>query len=178
MEIEVKRTSLAWLGVITALALLGLAGYVVSPRDAAGRPRLYLQDVRAVETYRASAADWAGAWRILDTTLGGVLASSQTDLLQQSRQAQGAFDRAVDLASQVDGQDAPPTLVGLREQALAAATRYTDAAIAVNRWLSAPSPDNLSAAQVRLAEARAALASLEANQWLIQPGAATATPLP
>lgn len=177
MEIEIKRGSLVGLVVVAALAGLVALGYAISPRDDAGRPRLYLPDVRAVETYRAAAVGWVGAWRGLDTALGAVLTSSKTDLLAQSRECQQAFEQAVDLAGQVDGQTAPPTLVGLRELAQAAATQYTDAAIAVNRWLSAPTADNFSAAQTRLGEARTTLASLEANQWLARPAPAV-TPAP
>lgn len=178
MEIEIRRASLVRLGLGAALAGLGLMGCLVSPRDAAGRPRLYLPDVRVVETYRAAAVNWAGAWRSLDTTLEAVLSASQADLLQQSRSAQGAFDQAAALASQVDGQPAPPTLVGLREQALATATRYTQAANGVNRWLSAPTPVNRQAALSQLAEARAALSGLETNQWLLPWPNATVPPAP
>lgn len=178
MEIEIPRSSLSGLLVLAGLSLLLALGYELSPRDEAGRPRLLLPDVRAVEAYRTRAAGWANDWRALDTALVAVLASPQTDLLQQSRRAQGAFDRAMDLAGQVEGQDAPPTLVGLREQVIQVAASYADAATAANRWLSAPSDDNLAAAQARLVEAQATLAGLEANQWLHRMTANTATPEP
>ena len=174
MEIEIRRSSLWGLAALAGLALLLALGYGLSPRDDAGRPRLWFPDVRAVEAYRQSAAGWAQAWRELDSALGLVVASRSTDLLPQSRQAQSAFDQALDLARQVDGREAPATLLGLREQAITAATQYTAAAMAANRWLSAPTDENLAAAQANLAEARAALASLEANQWLARTPPATA----
>ena len=150
--------------VVTA-GLYGL-GDVVSPRTPDGRPVLLLPDVRAVEVYRRQAVAWLQAWRNLDTGLQSVLNAPDSGLLEQSRKAQGSFEAAIQLARAVDAAEAPPTLLGLHDQVAQTATAYVDASVALNRWLSAPSPENRAVADQAYQVAAATLAQVEANAWL------------
>ena len=153
--------------MVLFLALLGGIGYVASPRDEQGRPLLLVPGVRAVETYRRQVVEWAQAWRELDGDLRAILSeTSATSLLAQSQKAQDSFERAVELARRVEQTDAPPALLGLREQAAQTATAYVDTSAAINRWLSAPSEENLAAAQEIYRQASEALAQLESNEWV------------
>lgn len=150
LEIEIRRDWLRamprLLAIVATLALLALfygLGCVVSPRTADGRPVLLAPDVRAVEVYRRQAVEWRKAWRALDTDMQQILsASGELSLLAESGRAQDDFGTAINLARAVDGTDAPPALLGLHDQVALTAQAYVDASVALNRWLSAPTPDN------------------------------------
>ena len=150
--------------VVTA-GLYGL-GDVVSPRTPDGRPVLLLPDVRAVEVYRRQAVAWVLAWRDLEAGLRAVLGAPDSGLLEQSRKAQAGFEAAIQLAREVDAAEAPPTLLGLHDQVVLTAQGYVDTSVAVNRWLSAPSPENRAVADQAYQVAAATLAQVEANAWL------------
>ena len=173
MEIELHRNWVKVLPrlIVTLAALMVLTGlyglgYVVSPRTPDGRPVLLLPDVRAVEVYRRQAVAWLQAWRNLDTGLQSVLNAPDSDLLEQSRKAQASFEAAIQLARAVDAAEAPPTLLGLHDQVALTAQGYVDTSVAVNRWLSAPSPENRAVADQAYQVAAATLAQVEANAWL------------
>jgi len=167
VEIEIRREGLWTALIVLLLALLGGMGYGVSPQDEQGRPLLLLPGVRAVETYRRQVVGWARDWRELDGDLRAILSEvPATSLLAQSQKAQDSFERAVELARRVERTDAPPALLGLREQVGRTATAYVDASAAVNRWLSAPSEENRTAAQQLSEQAFAMLARLAANEWV------------
>lgn len=165
MEIEIPRGGL-WVGL--ALLVIGacnFVGYLVSPRAGDGRPVLLSPDVRAVENYRRQVVGWVADWTALDEHLRAVTEPEQ-ELLTQSRAAQAVFERAVAIARAVDGEDAPPALLGLRDQASATAAAYVDASMALNRWLSAPSPENQAAAGQTHGTANGLLMALVANEWV------------
>ena len=112
MEIELRREWIIGAIVAVVVGALGLLGWAVSPKAADGRPVLLLPDVRAVETYRVSVVQWVKEWQGLDTAMYDLLASDKdTDLLNQSRKAQAAFDQSVTLAVAVDGASAPTALM-------------------------------------------------------------------
>jgi hypothetical protein len=120
-----------------------------------------------VEIYRRQAAIWLQAWQTLDTDLKQSLSTADTtSLLAQSRQAQQDFGTAIDLARAVDGTEAPPALLGLHDQVAETAQAYVDASVALNRWLSAPTPENRHAADQTYQTAASRLAQLDTNAWL------------
>jgi hypothetical protein len=166
MEIEVRRGTALGLIAGILLAYLGVTGYLSSPHDTAGRPVLLLPEVRAVEHYRKLVGTWVVEWRGLDKNVAGILGNDGTRLLATSQQAQQALDLATTLASQVDANEAPSAMVGLRDLSVQAAVDYADASTAAARWLSAPSSANLAAANAALSKARQDRAALEANEWL------------
>ncbi len=167
MEVEVKRETVFVSVVIILMIVFGVIGYPISPRAANGRPVLLLPDVRAVEQYRRSAAAWAAGWRALDADLRAVLeGAGDAELLATSRKAQRAFERTMELANSVDATDAPPPLLGLRDQVGAVSSAYVDASVAVLRWVSAPSPENKSAAETALTNAASAMGVLGENEWI------------
>lgn len=176
MEIEIpRRVGLAAL-LSGALLLLAVLGYVASPRTGDGRPVLLLPDVRAIELYRRATATWTADWRDIGETLAGLLDRQEAPLLDQSRTAQEAFAESVAVARRLESTEAPVALLGLHDQAMAVAAAHVDASTAVNRWLSGPSAENLSAAHEAVEQARTLLAALQANQWLAEPAAAQAQP--
>lgn len=168
MRIEIGRRRLALLlaaAVFTAAAVLGLT---VSPRDAAGRPVLLLPGVRQIERYRDQAREWRSAWQRLSLDLHALPAGP--DLLAASQAAQAAVGRAQQLAAAVDGEAPPPALIGLHDQALAAAQAFTAASLAGARWLSAPTPQNRAGLSASLQAADSALSILADNPWLTGDG--------
>lgn len=166
MEIEIRPGAFSLALAVIAIALLALLGYRVSPRDEAGHPVLLLPDVREVERYRRGAVHWVNEWNAIAADLDQVLAVGDAPLLTRSRQAQRAFDRAMALAQEVDGTEAPSALLGLREQAALNSSAYVAATAAAARWLSAPTDENRATAEAVLIQAKAALAAMEANEWL------------
>ncbi|MCC7358080.1 MAG: hypothetical protein IT317_01285 [Anaerolineales bacterium] len=175
MEIEIRPGTFTMVLAVSAIFLLTLLGYQSSPRDEAGRPVLLLPDVRAVELYRRSAVGWANEWKSMSADLEQILSDADVQLLTRSRQAQRVFDRAVALAQEVDGTEAPSALLGLHEQAASNSNAQIEASAAIARWLSAPTDENRAAADAALANANAALAVLEANDW-IAPASEVNTP--
>jgi hypothetical protein len=165
--IDVRRAWKLWgaLGFVL-LMLCGALGYGVSPRDAQGHPRLWTPEVRAVENYRQAVRGWVSAWVELDTHLRAVVEQPTTDLLADSRAAQAAFEAAIQLAQAVEREAVPATLVGLQEQAGATANAYVDASVAVNRWWSAPTPENQTALVAAFTVAQTRLETLQTNAWL------------
>jgi len=164
VTIEVRREWL-WAAAATTVAVLlyGL-GLAFSARDGAGRPVLLLPDVRAVETYRQRALAWERDWTAIHLDLTTLLADEPADLLNQSRRAQSRLEQAVAIAQAVEGAQAPGVLIGLHDQALAAAGAFAHASAAVSRWLSAPSSTNEEAAQSACQAAAVALAELQGNE--------------
>lgn len=180
MTLEVRRE---WLWTVMGLTLLSLLlglGQIASPRDAAGRPVLLLPDVRAVEGYRQKVVAWNTAWTAIGQDLGRLLTTQETSLLDQSRLAQRLLEQATALAQAAEGTDAPGSLIGLHDQALAAAGSFSQASAAANRWLSAPTPTNEEGAQSAYQAATTALADLQSNTWLAEagPGHNPSTPTP
>ncbi|MFZ6029547.1 MAG: hypothetical protein ACOYYS_17680 [Chloroflexota bacterium] len=159
------RIPLAALLVPLAVILIGL-GWLVSPRDAAGRPVLLTPGIRAVEAYRRQAVAWTEALRLADGETSRILADTSGDLLGRSQQGQRLFEEVLRIAREIDRQSAPPTLFGLREQLAATSASTLDSVQLALRWLSSPTAENETAARARLAEAQKLLAGLEKSQWL------------
>jgi hypothetical protein len=175
MEVEIRPRTFSLVLIVSTIAVLTLLGYQASPRDETGRPVLLLPDVRAVELYRRSAVRWTGQWQEIGASLAEVLTEDGQQLLPRSREAQRAFDRAVALALQVDGTEAPSALLGLHEQAMANSDAHIQASAAVARWLSAPTEENRVAAEAALEAADTAQAAFASNEW-VAPTIATETP--
>jgi hypothetical protein len=166
MTLELRREWL-WSGVVLAvlLALYGL-GRAASPHLEPGRPALLLPDVRAVVAYRQKALAWQETWAAIDGDLNHLLSGKPASLLEQSRLAERLLERSVEVARAAESAAAPGSLIGLHDQALAAAGAYFQASAALNRWLSAPTAANKTQARAAHQAATAALAALRANEWL------------
>ncbi len=160
-------------GVIrTLLAVILIAiwipiGVFVSPRGSDGRPVLLSPDVRAVESYRRAATGWVDEWSKLDSDLQTILETTQgTDLLNISRRAQQAFDRALALSQAVEETDSPSSLLGLQAQAKSAGSAYVDATVAIARWVSAPNVEHRAEARRALENAKHMLREIQENEWM------------
>jgi hypothetical protein len=164
-EIRIPVTTL----LIPLAVVLLVVGWFSSPRDSRGRPILLTPDIRAVEDYRRQSVAWSQALRLADGEMAHILADHSSDLFGRSQQAQGLFERVLRIAQQIDQHSAPPTLFGLREQLTNASAAYLDSVQLTLRWLSSPTPENVAAAQAKLAEAQVFLAVLEKSQWLTPP---------
>jgi len=135
--------------------------------------------VRAVEQYRVATDSWASEWAALDKQLRSLLAAPLgNDLLGQSRKSQQAFDQALELSRAVEAADSPSSLIGLSAQARSAAAAYLNAAMAVARFISAPTPDNKIDASTNMAFASRTLQDLQMNEWMLQRRLPVSTPVP
>ena len=159
------RIPLSTLVVLALLALLAIGG-IASPRGPEGRPLLLLPDVKAVHDYRQLARETSKELRLVDGKISAALAGNVDDLFGQTRRAQEAFEHILRISEQLDRQNAPPALIGLKEDLNQTAMGYLEATRLTLRWLSTPSQANHEQAQARLAEARAGLNELEKSQWL------------
>ena len=168
-EIEIPREAIYVTLIVILLVVFGAIGNAVSPRDGENRPVLLLPDVRAVEQYRAATETWVGEWVVLDKQLRSILdAPLGNDLLGQSRKSQQAFDQALELSRAVESNESSSSLIGLSAQARNAASAYLNAAMAVARFVSAPTPDNRIDASANVTIAGRALQELQANEWMIK----------
>jgi hypothetical protein len=156
--------------VVAGLYALGSA---VTLRDADGSPLVLSPSLRAAERYRAQAQDWAAGLAEIDRRLTGLLAedvtTDPTELYTQGQEIQEIGEMAASLAQETQVAEVPVALVGLREQAQAAANAYLEAALLAARWLSAPSEAGRTAALEVLLEARALRVELEESRWLQRP---------
>jgi hypothetical protein len=159
------RIPLGWL-LLPLGIFLTVLGALASPQDTQGRPILLLPDVKAVEDYRRSVSSTTTRLRLLDGEIADLLADKNIDLFTQSRQAQSAFEHALQIAQDIDVQAAPPVLDGVRGAAAGTASAYLEAARWTLRWISLPQEDNHKAAEDGLAQARQELESLEESKWL------------
>jgi hypothetical protein len=157
--------SWSWILLTVAFFLIVL-GALSSPRDAQGKPLLFLPDVKAVEEYRRSMSSSIVEMQLLDGEIAALLAGQNTDLFTQSRQAQAAFEHALRIVQEVDVQTAPPVLDSLRGSAAITASAYLDTARLALVWVSLPEADNHTATENSLAQARQQLKILEENKWL------------
>ena len=161
-EIHIPVTTLVILALLVLLAIGGIA----SPRNEDGRPLLLLPDVKAVNDYRQLARDADKELHLVDGKIAATLGGNVDDLFGQTRRAQEAFEHILRISEQLDQQDAPPALVGLKGDLNQTAMSYMEAARLTLRWLSTPTQENSEQAQVKLTEARTSLTELEKSQWL------------
>jgi hypothetical protein len=161
-EIHIPLSILVILAMLVLLAIGGIA----SPRNEDGRPLLLLPDVRSVEDYRRLAREMDKQLIIVDGKIAATLGGNVNDLFEQTRRAQDAFEHILRISEELDRQDAPPALVGLKEDLNQTAMIYLEAARLTLRWLSIPNQTNSELAQAKLADAQVKLTELEKSQWL------------
>lgn len=150
--------------VLIFVLALGVMGWAASPLDAEGRPVLLLPDVKRIEDYRGKVRDWKSELRLLDGRLTTLLSGSG-DLLSQSREGQRAFEDGLRIAKQVDAEEAPATLEGLRSMAVDTSLAYLEASRGVLEWISAPKGENYETAVGLIQSAREKLTNLEDSPW-------------
>jgi len=168
-EILIPGGVIPTLLVVVLIAIWIPIGVSVSPYDTEGRPVLLSPDVRAVESYRRAAKGWVDEWAQIDSDMKNILDTTQSvDLLNISRRAQQTFDQSLALSRAVEETDSPSSLLGLQAQAKSAGSAYVDAAIAVARWVSAPSVDHRADARLALEKAALLLREIQGNEWMRQ----------
>jgi hypothetical protein len=177
IRLRVSRRALrivgwAVLALVVVAGLYGL-GSAVTLRDAGGNPLVLSPSLRAAERYRARAQEWTAELVEIDRRLTGLLAgdttTDPTELYAQGQEIQEIGERAASLAQETQVAEVPVALVGLREQAQAAANAYLEAALLAARWLSAPTEAGRTAALEVLLQARALRVELEESRWLQTP---------
>jgi len=149
-----------------AILAFTVLGWFSSPRNQQGRPLLLLPDVKAVGEYIRLASNIAKELRLVDGELNKILAGDPTDLFGQTRSAQNSFEHSLRIAQEIDQNETPPALAGLRDQLNQVSLVYIDAARLTLHWLSAPDATNTQQARQKLSAARTALKDLENSQWL------------
>jgi hypothetical protein len=160
-EIHIPLSTLVILALLVLLAIGGIA----SPRNEDGRPLLML-DVKSVDEYRRLAREADKELRLVDGKITAILSGEVDDLFGQTRRAQEVFEQILQISEELDRQEAPPALVGLKEDLNQTAMSYLEAARLTLRWLSIPNQANSEQVQAKLAEARTSLTELEKSQWL------------
>jgi len=161
-EIHIPISTLVILSLLILLAIGGIA----SPRNEDGRPLLLLPDVKSVDEYRRLAREADKELRMVDGKITAILSGEVDDLFGQTRRAQEVFEQILQISEELDQQEAPPALVGLKEDLNQTAMSYLEVARLTLRWLSIPNRENGEQAQTKLAEARVSLSELEKSQWL------------
>jgi len=161
-EIHIPLSTLVILAMLVLLAIGGIA----SPRNEDGRPLLLLPDVRSVEDYRRLAREMDKQLLLVDGKIAATLGGNVDDLFDQTRRAQDAFEQILHISEELDRQDAPPALMGLKDDLNQTAISYLEAARLTLRWLSIPNQANSEQAQAKLTDAQAKLTELEKSQWL------------
>jgi hypothetical protein len=161
-EIHIPLSTLV---ILVLLVLLAIGG-ITSPRNDDGRPLLLLPDVKSVDEYRRLAREADKELRLVDGKIAATLSGDVDDLFGQTRRAQEAFEQILRISEELDQQNAPPALVGLKEDLNQTAMQYLESARLTLRWLSIPTQSNNAQAQANLTEARAKLTELEKSQWL------------
>jgi len=156
----------AMIVVLLVIVSLTTIGLIVSPRNEQGHPLLLMADVKAVEDYRRLADQTAKDLRLVDGEISTTLAGDTTDLFGQTRNAQNAFEHILNVSQVIDQHEAPPALVGLRDELNQVSLAYLDAGRLTLQWLSVPDQKNSDLAQQKLSEARKSLDDLENSQWL------------
>ncbi|HEX9090997.1 MAG TPA: hypothetical protein VF831_05875, partial [Anaerolineales bacterium] len=152
-EIHIPLTTLVVLALLVLLAIGGIA----SPRNEDGRPLLLLPDVRSVEDYRRLARAMDKQLLLVDGKIAATLGGNVDDLFDQTRRAQDAFEQILHISEELDRQDAPPALMGLKDDLNQTAISYLEAARLTLRWLSIPNQANSEQAQAKLNDAQAKL---------------------
>jgi hypothetical protein len=161
-EIHIPLSTLVVLALLVLLAIGGIA----SPRNKDGRSLLLLPDVKSVEDYRRLARETDKQLLLVDGKIAATLGGNVDDLFGQTRRAQEAFEQILRISEELDQQNAPPALVGLKDDMNQTAMQYLESARLTLRWLSIPTQANSEQAQVKLAEARMSFTELEKSQWL------------
>ena len=161
-EIHIPLSTLVVLAMLVLLAIGGIA----SPRNEDGRPLLLLPDVRSVEDYRRLAREMDKQLLLVDGKIAATLGGNVDDLFDQTRRAQDAFEQILHISEELDRQDAPPALMGLKDDLNQTAISYLEATRLTLRWLSIPNQTNSEEAQAKLTDAQAKLTELEKSQWL------------
>ena len=162
---------IAWCASVLVLVagLYGMGAWV-TPRDGTGRPMVWVPSLRAAEQYRSQTREWVDDMTDVDRRLTAILSgetgTEAVELYTRGQEMQAIGEKAATLAQQVETDEVPVSLVGLRERAQTAANTYLEAALAAARWLSAPSEAGHQAAEEMLRAARAARVTLEESQWL------------
>lgn len=163
MYLEIRRAHVVALAAACVMVALAGLGYLTSPRTDDGRPVLLSPEVQAVESYRHTSREWVRAW---GTLLVRMANQDETGLLAQSQAAQMDFNESLRLAQAVEATTAPAVLLGVHERATATASAVMQAAVARNRWLSAPTTENQTVFADSLRRAQLALDGLLSNPWM------------
>jgi len=163
-----KHSAQIWGLASLAILLVTLLGWWQSPVEPiTSRPLLLIPEVKAIVDYQAKARGWMDAFQSLDAALSGLLLDGNGDLFSQSQQGNRALQQAVELAQTVDQTEAPATLVSWHSQLKTISLAYLDAARLALRFIGASSPENRSAAQAALEQARKQLESARNSDWMV-----------
>ncbi len=180
MEVRISRKALVRLLIVLGLPAFVLVVYWigtrVTPYTTTGTPILLSPSLRESIAYRRQAVEWMRRLREVDQQLVSLQSDRQTDVYEQTRQAEVALSSALQIAQEVEIRHAPSALAGLRTLLLDASDRYYATAQAAAQWVGAPTPDNQDAVAQALAEARAALSAVSESRWLIEEQTPQTTP--
>ena len=141
-------------------------GQAVTPTPPPGaRPVWYTPAVRRTAAYRRQAVAWMAAWTALDGELVAVL-HLDGEVYAQARAAQRLLERLERLDQEVLLTYPPAALVSLRDEVQVVSGQYLLAAVALNRWVGAPTEAHYWEMLEQIRLARWVHAAVAANAWL------------
>lgn len=164
--IPVLRKTLKVLLIAGAVIALTFLGKAVTPVDAKGRPILLSPRLAQVSAYQRNVRSWAANLKEIQSDLGELLSSPNSDILNMDEQANLLYRRLASLQAEVDGTSVPPTLETLHASIGEVVNASLDASLRVAAWISEPTPENLTAAEDALKNSQDLLNLIDQNPWV------------
>lgn len=165
IEIEIPRKLIKGLWAVVALIGLTVAGFIVSPESADGRPLLLTPRLAQLSEYQQDVREWVGDLRQHNADLEYLLEDDNGDLFAQDSQASRIYGKLLGLAETIESTEPPAGLEGLHVIVHEAAAAHLKAAAAAGKWISEPISDNLAAAETALGTASETLTRIYQNPW-------------
>ena len=161
-----------WLASIAAIVGgLYAVGVSVTPYDDDGNLVILVPSLWATGRYREQVREWIDEMVEVDGRLAALLeqdvdAANSTELYIQGQEMQDVGERAFSVEQRITFAESPVSMVGLREQAKAAAGAYLESAILTSRWLNAPSETGRREALQVLEKAQLRRKELQDSRWI------------
>ncbi len=174
-KLRISKTiirAVAWIALaIAVIGALRAVGVSVTPRDERGRPVLLVPSLWATNQYRKQVQGWIVEMEEVNGRLSALLeqdvdAANSTELYLQGEEMQNVGEKAISVDQRIAFEESPVSMVGLRDQAKAAAAACLESAVLASRWLNAPSEAGRREASESLEGACLLREELVGSRWL------------
>lgn len=166
LELEVSRSFLRNIFLSVSVVSLTILGYFSSPQSEDHRPMLLTPSLARIIQYQRSAQKWILRIEEVNAELAAIQEQNSMDLFSQDRQLSRVYGWLVALREEMDGTDAPATLVNLHAILLDVVDRYMQATAWTAKWASEPTEENHSEAIAVWYAASQQLLEILENPWL------------
>ena len=169
MEIEIHSPALLYVALAAVVVIaLTLVGRAVTPTTGDGEILVLSPAYVATVRYLTTARDRLDDLEAVDGHLASVLYADGGNIYTQGRDAEHAFERALNAAREIERDQSPLSLATLQTALYDAGGAYVEAARATLQLVSAPSEENRQGADDTLEAARELLADsrqLQEGLW-------------